>query len=137
MTKILAILLALTCTIADAADETRYVGTTCEVTVNIVPLVDDTDQTALETAVAHDADGLELYWIFATPGGVVTATQVTPSASGDYKWTHEGLAIYSVVLPAEGGTSVNNDRIGTGRFVGKADGVFVWRGPSVEFVKGQ
>lgn len=104
-----------------------------EVPVNIFPLIDDTDFKTRETAVAFNAAGMDLVWNFVTTAGAYTQTAVTPTSAGDYDWTHQGDAMYSIEIPASGGASINNDTEGFGWFTGVATGVLPWRGPIVGF----
>lgn len=105
-----------------------------EVPVNLLPLLDDTDFKAIETAVAYNAAGLALYWHFVTAAGAYTVTAVIPTTGGDYDWTDQGDAgIYTIEIPASGGASINNDTEGFGWFTGKATGVLPWRGPVIGF----
>lgn len=104
-----------------------------EVPVNIMPLLDDTDFKSRETAVAFNAAGMDLVWNFVTTAGAFTQTAVTPTSGGDYDWTHQGDAMYSIEMPASGGASINNDTEGFGWFTGFATGVLPWRGPTIGF----
>lgn len=105
-----------------------------EVPVNMVPLLDATDFTTIEDAVAYNAAGMALYWHFVTSAGAYSVTAVTPTTAGTYDWTDQGAAgIYTIEIPASGGASINNDTEGYGWFTGKADGVLPWRGPVIGF----
>lgn len=104
-----------------------------EVPVNIMPLIDSGDFVTVEDAVAYNASGMDLRWNFVTSAGAYTSTAVTPTTSGDYDWTHQGDGMYSIEIPATGGASINNDTEGYGWFVGKATGVYPWRGPVIGF----
>lgn len=105
-----------------------------EVPVNIMPLLDATDFTTIEDAVAYNAAGMALYWHFVTTAGAYSVTAVTPTTVGSYDWTDQGAAgIYTIEIPASGGASINNDTEGYGWFTGKADGVLPWRGPTICF----
>ena len=104
-----------------------------EVPVNVAPLTDDGDFKSIESSVAYNASGMALYWHFITTGGAYTVTQVTPTTSGDYDWTHQGQGLYSIEIPASGGASINNDTEGFGYFTGEATGVLPWRGPTIGF----
>jgi len=103
------------------------------VPVNLMPLVDDTDFKTRETAVAHNAAGLDLVWNFCTTAGAMTQTAVVPTTGGDYDWAHQGDGMYTIEIPASGGASVNNDAEGFGWFTGVATGVYPWRGPVIGF----
>lgn len=104
-----------------------------EVPVNIMPLLDDTDFKTRETAIAYDAAGMDLVWNFVTTGGAFTQTAVTPTTGGDYDWVHQGDGIYTIEIPASGGSDINNDTDGFGWFTGYATGVLPWRGPVIGF----
>lgn len=104
-----------------------------EVPVNIFPLTDDTDFKTRETAVAHNAAGMDLVWNFVTSAGAFTQTAVTPTTAGNYDWTHQGDGMYTIEIPASGGASINNDTEGYGWFTGVATGVLPWRGPIIGF----
>lgn len=105
-----------------------------EVPVNILPLIDDTDFKSIEGAVAYNAAGMALRWHFVTCDGAYTVTSVTPTTSGSYDWTDQGdSGIYTIEIPASGGTSINNDTEGFGWFTGVATGILPWRGPVIGF----
>ena len=103
-----------------------------EVPVNLVPLTDDTDFKSIETGVAYNAAGMALTWHFVTSAGAYTATSVTPTTAGVHDWTHQSQGMYSLEIPASGGT-INNDTEGYGWFTGFATGVLPWRGPTIGF----
>jgi len=104
------------------------------VPVNIMPLVDATDFTTIEDAVAYNAAGLALFWNFTTVAGVTTVTAVTPTSGGDYDWTDFSTSgKYGIEIPASGGASISNNAEGHGYFTGKADGILPWRGPVIQF----
>lgn len=107
-----------------------------EVPVNALPLLDDTDFKTRETAVAHNAAGMDLVWNFIDSTGAYTQTAVTPTTGGVYDWTHQGDGIYTIEIPKSGGASINNNAVGTGWFSGVATGVLPWTGPLCEFVLG-
>jgi HK97 family phage major capsid protein len=94
-----------------------------EVPVNALPLLDDTDFKTRETAVAHNAAGMDLVWNFISATGAFTQTAVTPTTGGVYDWTHQGDGIYTIEIPKSGGGSINNDAVGVGWFSGVATGV--------------
>ena len=104
-----------------------------EVPVNILALTDDTDFTTREATVPYNAAGMDLVWNFVTSAGVFTQTAVTPTTAGDYDWTHQGDAMYTIEIPASGGASINNDTEGYGWFTGVCTGVLHWRGPTIGF----
>lgn len=104
-----------------------------EVPVNLMPLVDSTDFTTIEAAVAFNASGMDLRWNFVTTDGAFTSTPVTPTSGGDYDWAGQGDGMYTIGMPASGGASINNDTEGFGWFSGVATGVLPWRGPVIGF----
>ena len=104
-----------------------------EVPVNVMPLIDDTDFVSRETAIAHNAAGMDLVWNFVTTGGAFTQTAVTPTTAGDYDWTNQGDGMYTIEIPASGGASINNNTEGFGWFSGLVTGVLPWRGPVIGF----
>lgn len=107
-----------------------------ECPVNLLPLTDDTDFKARETAVAYNATGMDLVWNFLTCAGAFTQTAVTPATGTpptDYAWVHQGDGMYSIDIPASGGGSINNDTEGFGWFTGVCTGVLPWRGPVIGF----
>src|SRR5687768_6810547 len=105
-----------------------------EVPVNVLPLLDDTDFKTRETAVAHNAAGMDLVFNFTNISGTITQTPVTPTTGGgDYDWVHKGDGMYTIAIPDSGGVSINNDQHGFGWFTGIATGVLPWRGPIIQF----
>lgn len=104
-----------------------------EVPVNLMPLLDDTDQKSKEESIAYNESGMDLVWNFVTCAGAFTQTAVTPTTGGDYDWTHQGNAMYTIEIPASGGASINNATEGFGWFTGVCDGVLPWRGPVIGF----
>lgn len=109
------------------------VNTAVVVPVNVAPLTDDTDFKTRETAVAYNASGMDLVWNFQAPDGTITQTAVTPTTAGVHDWAHLGDGMYTMELPASGGT-VDNDTVGYGWWSGIATGVLAWRGPTVELL---
>jgi len=101
--------------------------------VNVVPLVDDTDFKSIEEAIAYNESGMDLNWNFVQSDGTITQTNVVPTTSGDYDWTHVGNGIYKIEMPASGGASANNDTKGYGWFSGVCDGVLPFVGPRIGF----
>ncbi len=111
------------------------VGIPIELAVNVLQLTSSSDFQSAKPSIAHDEPGMNLSWLFQTPDGVVTQTQVTPTApGGDYDWTHVGEAMYKIGMPASGGGSINNDAKGCGWFRGTCRGVLPWASPIFEFV---
>jgi len=103
-----------------------------EVPVNIMPLLDSTDFVTREVAVAYNQAGMDLVWNFCATAGAMTQTAVTPTTGGLHDWAHQGDGMYSIEIPASGGT-INNDTEGFGWFTGFATGVLPWRGPIIGF----
>lgn len=114
------------------ADIIMVVDAAVVVPVNLMPLVDDTDFKTIEAAVAYNAAGMDLRWNFVTVAGVQTSTAVTPTTASNHDWTHLGDGIYSMEIPASGGT-VSNDAEGFGWWSGVVTGVLPFRGPVVQF----
>lgn len=109
------------------------VDTAVEVFVNSDPLVSDSDGATIDETIAYNESGMDLNWNFITPGGVVTQTNVTPTTSGVYDWTHVGNGMYKIEIPASGGGSINNAAEGFGWFTGVCDNVLPWRSPTYCF----
>lgn len=109
------------------------VNTAITVPVNLVPLVLDTDGKTIDETIAYNESGMDLNWNFVTSAGVVTQTNVVPTTSGVYDWTHIGNGIYKIEIPASGGGSANNDTEGYGWFSGDADNVLPFAGPIIGF----
>lgn len=103
-----------------------------EVPVNVLPLIDDTDFKSREVAVAYNQAGMDLVWNFVTTAGAMTQTAVTPTSGGVHDWAHQGDGMYTLEIPASGGT-INNDIEGFGWFTGFCTGVLPWRGPIIGF----
>lgn len=103
-----------------------------EVPVNVMSLIDDTDFKARETSITYDQAGMDLVWNFVTMEGAFTQTAVTPTSGGIHDWTNQGDGIYTLEIPASGGT-INNDTRGFGWFTGICTGVLAWRGPMIIF----
>ena len=103
-----------------------------EVPVNVVPLVSSTDFVTVDETIAYDEGGMDLYWHFTTTAGATSETSVTPTTSGLHDWNHQDHGMYTLEIPASGGT-INNDTEGFGYFTGKANGVLAFRGPTIGF----
>jgi len=97
-----------------------------------MPLLDSTDFVTREVAVAYNQAGMDLVWNFCATAGAMTQTAVTPTTGGLHDWAHQGDGMYSIEIPASGGT-INNDTEGFGWFTGFATGVLPWRGPIIGF----
>lgn len=104
-----------------------------EIPVNAFPLIDSGDGSTVVTSIVYNSAGMSLEFHFTTCNGTYTVTSVTPTTGGSYDWAHQGKGMYTIEIPATGGASINNDTEGEGYFVGKADGVYVWRGPTLVF----
>jgi len=102
-----------------------------EVPVNILPIIDTAGED-IEEALTYDEDGLDLNWNFITPAGAFTQTNVTPTTGGVHDWAHAGNGMYTIEIPASGGT-INNDTEGFGWFTGKCTASLTWRGPICGF----
>jgi hypothetical protein len=103
-----------------------------EVPVNVAALIDDTDFKTREESVVYNQAGMDLVWNFITTAGAFTQTAVTPTTAGVHDWTSQGNGMYSLEIPASGGT-INNDTEGFGWFTGFATGILPWRGPIIGF----
>lgn len=114
------------------------------VPVNAMPLIDDTDFKTRESGITP-ADlatlNADIVWNFATTDGVITQTQMVNSGfTSTYLWSEISAtsndAMYTVAIPASGGSTINNDLEGVGYFSGVMDGVLPFRGPDVVFRAG-
>ena len=103
-----------------------------EVPVNLVALIDDSNFKSREESVTYDQAGMDLVWNFVTTGGAYTQTVVTPTTSGVHDWVNQGNGMYSIEIPASGGT-IDNDTTGFGWFTGFATGILPWTGPVIIF----
>lgn len=103
-----------------------------EVPVNVAALIDDTDFKTREESVVYNQAGMDLVWNFVTSAGAFTQTAVTPTTAGVHDWTSQTNGMYTLEIPASGGT-INNDSIGFGWFTGFATGIVPWCGPIVSF----
>lgn len=110
-----------------------YINTEIQIPVNLMPLIDSSDLVTHVVDVAYDRADLVLVWNFVSVNGVQTQEVVTPTLSGDYEWRILGAGMYGIVIPASGGATVNNDKVGFGWFSGTASGVLAWRGPIISF----
>lgn len=105
-----------------------------QIPVNIMPLIDPTDFKTIEDNIAYDEAGMAVAWNFVTTDGFMTTTAVTPTTSGTHDWFEEGAnqGMYSLVIPASGGT-VDNDTEGIGWITGETSNCLPFRGPTVGF----
>lgn len=99
-----------------------------ELPVNAVPLVDATDGATIEEAIAYNEAGMDLNWNFITSAGAFTQTNVVPTTAGTHDWTHQGNGMYTLEVPASGGT-INNDTEGYGWFTGTTDSCLPFKSP--------
>lgn len=109
------------------------VDTAITIPVNKMPLVSSADGFTIDETIAYNESGMDLNWNFVTTAGVMTQTNVVPTTSGDYDWTHIGNGIYKIEMTASGGASANNDTEGFGWFSGKADAILPFSGPMIGF----
>lgn len=109
------------------------VDTAVKVSVNKLPLMSNSDFITRDETIAFNESGMDLVWNFITTAGVFTQTAVTPTAAGDYDWSHIGNAMYDIEIPASGGVSINNDTEGFGWFSGLVDNVLDWISPIYGF----
>jgi hypothetical protein len=103
-----------------------------ELPVNAMPLVDATDGATIEEAIAYNDAGMDLNWNFITSAGSFTQTNVVPTTSGTHDWTHQGNGMYTLEVPASGGT-INNDTEGYGWFTGNTTATLPFRSPTYCF----
>ena len=88
-----------------------------ELPVNKYPIM-DVDGLTIDEGVTYDEAGMDLNWNFITSAGSFTQTNVVPTTAGTHDWTHQGNGMYTIEVPASGGT-INNDTEGHGWFSGK------------------
>ena len=70
------------------------------VTIPVGPLIDDTDFKTLETAVAHDAAGMNMDLMQTALEGDTTKTDLTPTTGGTQDWTHRAQGWYDQEVTA-------------------------------------
>lgn len=102
------------------------------VPVNSMPLISDSDFKTIQESVVYNQAGLDLNWNFVEADGTMTQTNVTPTSGGVHDWTNKSNGMYTLEIPASGGT-VDNDTEGVGWFTGVATGILPWRGPTIGF----
>ena len=102
-----------------------------EAPVNLMPIVVAAG-TTIDDGVTYDEAGMDLNWNFITTAGAYSQTNVVPTTGGTHDWASLGNGMYSLEIPASGGT-INNDTEGFGWFSGFATAVLPWRGPVVGF----
>ena len=73
-----------------------------EVPINIMPLLDITDFTTIETTGVYNEAGLSLVWNFVTTAGATSQTAVIPTSGGAHDWAHQGNGMYTIEIPASG-----------------------------------
>jgi hypothetical protein len=103
-----------------------------EVPVNITPLVDAATGATIDDGVTYDEAGMDLNWNFITTTGAYSQTNVVPTTGGTHDWASLGNGMYSIEIPASGGT-INNDTEGFGWFTGFCTACLPWRGPVIGF----
>lgn len=86
------------------------------------PLIDDTDFKSRETAVAHNAAGMDVALIKSSVTGTPTFTALTPTTGGTQDWVHLGDGFYYLEI-----TAAQNDTEGELMITGFATGVLPWR----------
>ena len=100
--------------------------------LNILPLVDDTDFKTIRASVS--ASSLRVNWNFCPTAGSPTRTTFSPGIPGgpnDMFVRGEGL--YTIEIPATGGSLINNDSEGLGWFSASGVGVLPFRSPLFGF----
>ena len=113
------------------ADIWLDVDTAVTILVNKYPIT-GTDGVTLDETVAYNEAGMDLNWNFTTSAGVVTQTNIVPTTAGVHDWVHLGNSMYTMELPASGGT-VDNDTEGYGYFSGKATDIAAFISPVYGF----
>ena len=105
-----------------------------QVPVSAMPLIDPSDFKTIEDGIQYDEAGMAVAWNFVTTSGFMTTTAVVPTTSGLHDWFEEGAnnGMYSLVIPATGGT-VNNDTEGVGWITGETTNCLPFRGPTIGF----
>jgi len=85
------------------------------------------DAGVIDAGVTYDETGIDLTWVFTPCAGPATATAIAPADSGNHEWEvlDAGLGMYSMQLPASGGT-VDNDTEGSGYFTGNCTATLPW-----------
>ena len=102
-----------------------------EVPVNILPLV-GVDGLTIDAGVTYDEAGIDLNWNFVTTAGAHTQTNVVPTTGGVHDWAHAGNGMYTIEIPASGGT-VDNDTEGFGWWTGDTTATMPFRSPVFGF----
>jgi hypothetical protein len=94
------------------------------------PLIDDGDFKTLETAIAHNAVGMDVDLIQEKTNGTTVTTDITlTTGGGSNDWTHLGNGYYKVQI-----TDDENTEEGTAYLVGKCNGVLAFRSPAYQIV---
>ena len=79
-----------------------------EVPINLMPIVVAAG-TTIDDGVTYNEAGLDLNWNFITTAGAFTQTNVTPTdTEGVHDFVNQGNGMYTIEIPATGGT-INND----------------------------
>lgn len=110
------------------------VNRTIIIPINRLPLMSSSDFTTIRDNIAYNSPGMVVQWNFLPEDtGIQESEVLTLSISGNpYGWYNNGNGMYSVQVPASA-TGFANDRVGTGWFTGKVDGVLAWASPILEF----
>lgn len=108
------------------------VDTSVVLPLNMLPLIDSADFLTIEDAIS--ASSLRISWNFCPTGGSPTQTTFSPGISGGPNdMFNIGHGMYTIEIPASGGSLVNNDTEGVGWFTGSGLGVCVFRSPMFLF----
>lgn len=99
------------------------------ITVIVGPLVDDADFKTLETAIAHDAPGMDLDLIVEKADGTTVTTDITPTSGGANDWTHKAGGYYELEI-----TAAQNAEEGVLRVVGVSTGVLPFASAAYDVV---
>lgn len=116
MRYLLAILICLPCMAQILPVDTAIV-------VTVGPVIDDTDFSTLEVAVAYNATGMSVDLIESS-GTASTKTDLTLTTAGSNDWTHLGNGIYEIEI-----TAAQNNTEGNLQVVGECDGVLPFFSP--------
>lgn len=124
----LVMLFGLFC--ASATQAQIYVDVDVAVVLAVNKHALQSDAGVIDTGVVFNDAGMDLTWVFMPCAGPATATAITPADTGNHEWEvlDAGLGMYSMQLPATGGT-VDNDTEGSGWFEGKCTATLAWSSP--------
>lgn len=108
---------------------------TARIPVNLVPLVDNGTFRTIQNAVPNSAVGMSLqFMLFNHSGGYIRSISVRPNASSAYEWRHEGLGMYTLLVPPSGNSILITNTMVQGYFQGAGASILPFRGPIVTIV---